>query len=121
MRTFKYVCKVCHKRQTNAEDQICATCRRNGKKMPLCISCGEIHTASPDGICWRCRLGGGDGALSDPEVLKAAFERSKLITIIFKHRLDGLSFADIAQIVNLPVQTCYSIARREASYVQKKK
>lgn len=115
--TFKSVCKICHERLTDAPDQICAKCRRNGKKLrQTCKICGEIKTSSPDGICWRCWSRRGAERLNDQETLQKAFKRTELTLIILKHRLDGLSYTDIADIVNLPVQTCYSMARNAVKY-----
>lgn len=122
MRTFKSICKICHERKTNSPDQICFSCRRTmSPQTQLCKICGEIKTSSPEGICWRCWNQRGGKQLNDREALQRALERTKTTMIILKHRLDGLTYQEIANIVDLPVQTCYAIARNALKYSSKSK
>ena len=56
MKEYKYICKLCKKHPTSEENQLCSECRN--KKMgdtQRCIICGNVHTAAPDGICYKCR------------------------------------------------------------------
>ena len=56
MKEYKYICKLCKKHPTSEENQLCSECRN--KKMgdtQRCIICGNMHTAAPDGICYKCR------------------------------------------------------------------
>lgn len=120
MRTFKSICKICHKTKTNSPDQICFSCRRTmSPQTQLCKICGEIKTSSPEGICWRCWNQRGGKQLNDREALQRALERTKTTMIILKHRLDGLTYQEIANIVDLPVQTCYAMTRTALKYSSK--
>ena len=56
MKEYKYICKLCKKHPTGEGNQLCSECRN--KKMgdtQRCIICGNMHTAAPDGICYKCR------------------------------------------------------------------
>lgn len=112
MKNCKNLCKVCQEWLTNAEDGICAFCRRQSREQSLCKVCGEIWTASPDGICWKCWEKENEGEQRDPEALQKAIERTQLTLTILKYRAEGLSYANIAYIVELPVQTCYAMVER---------
>ena len=68
--------------------------------------------ASPDGLCWKCWEKENEGKQRDPEALQKAIERTQLTLTILKYRAEGLSYANIAYIVELPVQTCYAMVER---------
>ena len=112
MKNCKNLCKVCQERLTSAEDGICAFCRRQSREQSLCKVCGEIWTASPDGICWKCWEKENEGKQRAPEALQKAIERTQLTLTILKYRAEGISYQDIARIVELPVQTCYAMVER---------
>lgn len=52
------------------------------------------------------------GKQRDPEALQKAIKRTQLTLTILKYRAEGISYQNIARIVELPVQTCYAMARR---------
>ena len=95
MRTYKYICKKCHSRQTNSPDQLCS-----------------IKTASPDGVCWRCRKKVPMEEFDENKLLKEAIARYKRDLMVLSHRQDGLSYGQIAKITGIPVSTCHSIVSR---------
>lgn len=68
--------------------------------------------SSPDGLCWKCWEKENEGKQRDPEALQKAIKRTQLTLTILKYRAEGLSYANIAHIVELPVQTCYAMAER---------
>lgn len=78
----------------------------------LCKVCGENRTSSPDGLCWKCREKENEGKQRDPEALQKAIERTQLTLTILKYRAEGISYQNIARIVELPVQTCYAMVER---------
>ena len=78
----------------------------------LCKTCGENWTSSPDGLCWKCWEKENEGKQRDPEALQKAIKRTQLTLTIPKYRAEGLSYANIAHIVELPVQTCYAMVER---------
>nr|WP_302657364.1 hypothetical protein [uncultured Agathobaculum sp.] len=78
----------------------------------LCKACGENQTSSPDGLCWKCWKKEGEGKQCDPEALQKAIKRTQLTLTILKYRAEGLSYANIAHIVELPVQTCFATVER---------
>lgn len=49
---------------------------------------------------------------SATEALQKAIKRTQLTLTILKYRAEGLSYANIAHIVELPVQTCYAMVER---------
>lgn len=78
----------------------------------LCKVCGENRTSSPDGLCWKCWKKDGQGKPRDPDALQKAIKRTQLTLTILKYRAEGMSYQNIAGIVELPVQTCYAMAKR---------
>lgn len=113
MRTYKYICKKCHSRQTNSPDQLCSKCRYAEKSATKpCIICHDIKTASPDGICWRCRKKVPMEEFDENKLLKEAISRYKRDLMVLSHRQDGLSYGQIAKITGIPVSTCHSIVSR---------
>ena len=78
----------------------------------LCKVCGENRTSSPDGLCWKCWEKENEGKQRDPEALQKAIERTQLTLTILKYRAEGISYQNIARIVELPVQTCYAMVER---------
>lgn len=78
----------------------------------LCKACGENWTSLPDGLCWKCWEKENEGKQRDPEALQKAIKRTQLTLTILKYRAEGLSYANIAHIVELPVQTCYAMVER---------
>lgn len=68
--------------------------------------------SSPDGLCWKCWEKENEGKQRDPEALQKAIKRTQLTLTILKYRAEGLSYANIAHIVELPVQTCYAMVER---------
>lgn len=113
MRTYKYICKKCHKRQTNSPDRLCSKCRTAAKTATKpCIICGVTRTASPDGVCWRCKKKAPVGKFDENELIKEAISRCKRDLMVLNHRLDGISYGKIAKITGIPVATCHSIVAR---------
>lgn len=90
----------------------------NSKK--LCQVCGKNSTASPDGVCWECRKKNSEENRITPEVLQEALIRTEKTAAILRYRIEGLSFENISAIVELPMQTCYSMARRAVSHLKEK-
>ena len=78
----------------------------------LCKVCGENRTSSPAGLCWKCWEKETEGKQRDPEALQKAIERTQLTLTILKYRAEGISYQNIARIVELPVQTCYAMVER---------
>lgn len=78
----------------------------------LCKACGENWTSSPDGLCWKCWEKESEGKQRAPEALQKTIKRTQLTLTILKYRAEGLSYANIAHIVELPVQTCYAMVER---------
>lgn len=78
----------------------------------LCKVCGENRTSSPDGLCWKCWKKDDGNKRYDPEALQNVIERTQLTLTILKYRAEGSSYQDIACIVELPMQTCYTMAKR---------
>lgn len=78
----------------------------------LCKVFGENRTSSPDGLCWKCWEKENEGKQRDPEALQKAIERTQLTLTILKYRAEGISYQNIARIVELPVQTCYAMVER---------
>ena len=70
----------------------------------LCKVCGENRTSSPEKE--------NEGKQRDPEALQKAIERTQLTLTILKYRAEGISYQNIARIVELPVQTCYAMVER---------
>lgn len=52
------------------------------------------------------------GKQRDPEALQKAIKRTQLTLTILKYRAEGISYQNIARIVELPVQTCYAMVER---------
>ena len=97
MRTYKYICKKCHSRQTNSPDQLCSKCRYAEKSATKpCIICHDIKTASPDGVCWRCRKKVPMEEFDENKLLKEAIARYKRDLMVLSHRQDGLSYGQIS-------------------------
>lgn len=85
----------------------------------LCKVCGENRTSSPDGLCWKCWEKENEGKQRDPEALQKAIERTQLTLTILKYRAEGISYQNIASLVELPVETCYTMAKRALEEGQK--
>ena len=78
----------------------------------LCKVCGENRTSSTDSLCGKCWEKENEGKQRDPEALQKAIERTQLTLTILKYRAEGISYQNIARIVELPVQTCYAMVER---------
>ena len=100
-------CQNCGKHKTKDPSGICAACRRKAKvgdrsKRP-CRNCGRKLTSSKDGLCGTCRQGFARSGYTYESHLVRAIEQAKSTQLILELRLDGNSFAKIAEKTGIPV------------------
>jgi len=101
------LCKECGERKTKHPSGICAACRRkievrDNSKRP-CKNCGRKLTSSEDGLCGACRQGFARSGYNYESHLIRAIEQTKSTQLILELRLNGNSFATIAEMTGIPV------------------
>lgn len=105
------LCKDCGKHKTKDASGICAVCRRKsevGKKTRRpCKNCGRQFTRNEDGLCGTCRQGFARSGYDYEGRLIRAIEQAKNTQRILELRLDGNSFAKIAEMTGIPVSHVY--------------
>jgi predicted amidophosphoribosyltransferase len=104
-----HICKVCGLHNTFSTDQICCFCRRKPvTQKVLCKVCGARETASEDGLCYVCRraIEKENANTSIASIDNKILELETDIQIL-KYRKQGLSFADIGNLLGMPTTTVY--------------
>ena len=101
------LCKNCGEHKTKDASGICAACRRKIKvgknsRRP-CKNCGRHHTRSEDGLCGTCRQSFARSGYDYEGRLIRAIEQAKSTQRILELRLEGKSFAKIAEMTGIPV------------------
>lgn len=99
-----YLCTVCNSRTTNHPSHICSQCRRLAGAKP-CTNCASRKTTAPDGLCFVCRK--NLETVESPRVLQEKIQSRQVDIDILTMRKQGLSFAAIAQRVNLSKTAVY--------------
>lgn len=104
-RYFGELCTMCGKHYTENPSGLCSRCRKLKGAKP-CIVCGKHKTIAPDGLCSACRtrtLRKKNGGVS----IEKAIENTELLLAMLKNRANGMSYAQIAEVLGVPRSTVY--------------
>ncbi len=105
MKEYKYICKLCKKHPTSEENQLCSECRN--KKMgdrQRCIICGNVHTAAPDGICYKCRPAHPMEPFDSVAFLKRTYVELGLAWTVWRAWVVGRSYEELVKELRMPVE-----------------
>jgi len=101
------LCKNCGEHKTKDPSGVCAACRRKievrDSSRRHCKNCGRKLTSSEDGLCGTCRQSFARSGYDYEGHLIRAIERMKSTQLILELRLEGNSFAKIAEMTGIPV------------------
>lgn len=105
MKEYKYICKLCKKHPTSEENQLCSECRN--KKLgdtQRCIICGNVHTAAPDGICYKCRPAHPMESFDSVAFLKGTSVALELAWMVWRAWAVGRSYEELVKESQLSVE-----------------
>ena len=123
--SLKYadLCVRCGKRMTQHPSKMCATCRRavesiknkenkaaaKAERKTICKQCGRRIATDETGICQICRASHTKMATNYEEKLGKAIMKAKTKVFILERRLEGNSFATIAEMYDVPVSWVHKV------------
>lgn len=108
------MCKECGKVKTTHPSGLCSRCRRTQKSGAICKVCGCALTKNESGICYECsrKLSEKFTGSSFNEYADCVIEGLRQSIFILERRKEGLSYADIAEMLGISPSVAFNREKR---------